>query len=137
MAGRYPLIRTIYLYLFALLGLVLLTIGSVRFVNMGLKAFVFTQAEQEEKYRYDMPTPYPLERLEKVATDEKLTDAEREQIKQWLKEQKEAKEERAKIDYRLVRRHQDASMNIALILVGFPLYLYHWRTIKKEMNDNA
>ena len=38
---HYPLIRTIYLYLFALLGLALLTIGGVRFVDMGLKAFVF------------------------------------------------------------------------------------------------
>ena len=44
---HYPLIRTIYLYLFALLGLVLLTIGSIRFVDMALRAFVFTKADQE------------------------------------------------------------------------------------------
>ena len=46
---HYPLIRTIYLYLFALVGLALLISGSVRFVNMGLKAFVFTKAEQDMK----------------------------------------------------------------------------------------
>ena len=48
--GKHSLIRTIYLYLFACLGLVLLTIGGVRFLDMGLKAFVFTKAEQEQRY---------------------------------------------------------------------------------------
>jgi len=43
------IIRTIYLYIFALLGLVLVIIGGVRFVDMGLKAFVFTKAEEEDK----------------------------------------------------------------------------------------
>lgn len=56
------LIRTIYLYLFALVGLALLTTGTVRFVDMGL----------------------------------------------------------------------DASINLAMILVGLPLYLYHWQIIGRE-----
>ena len=42
---HHSLVRTIYLYLFALVGLALLTIGAVRFVAMGLKAFVFTKAD--------------------------------------------------------------------------------------------
>lgn len=64
---HYPLIRTIYLYLFALLGLVLLTIGGVRFVDMGLKAFVFTKAEEEVRLIYDQvpPIPYSVPEIER------------------------------------------------------------------------
>ncbi len=97
---KHSLIRTIYLYLFACLGLVLLTIGGVRFLDMGLKAFVFTKAEQEQ--RYDVSPP---------SSDE------------------------PEVSYVTVRRHRDASLNLSLILIGLPLYLYHWRTIKKETKN--
>jgi len=135
--SRYPLIRTIYLYLFALLGLVLITIGTVRFVNMGLKIFVFTQAEEDQYIRYpEPPMPYAAAPFEKAKGDQSLSEEERAQIKTYLEEYKKWKEQRDKIDYRLVQRHRDASMNIALILVGLPLYLYHWRIIQKETKDN-
>ena len=97
---KHSLIRTIYLYLFACLGLVLLTIGGVRFLDMGLKAFVFTKAEQEQRYETKSP----------------LSDE-------------------PEVSYVTVRRHKDASLNLALILIGLPLYVYHWRTIKKETKN--
>lgn len=135
--SRYPLIRTIYLYLFALLGLVLITIGTVRFVNMGLKIFVFTQAEQDQYKRYpEMPMPYPVDRYEKAKSDDALSEEERAALRQYLEDYKKWKEESDKIDYRLIQRHQEASMNIALILVGLPLYLYHWRIIQRETKDH-
>ena len=94
---KHSLIRTIYLYLFACLGLVLLTIGGVRFLDMGLKAFVFTKAEQEQRYDVKSPSSAGPE-----------------------------------VSYVTVKRHRDASLNLSLILIGLPLYLYHWRTIKKD-----
>lgn len=98
--GKHSLIRTIYLYLFACLGLVLLTIGGVRFLDMGLKAFVFTKAEQEQ--RYDVKPSLSVE---------------------------------PEVSYVTVKRHRDASLNLSLILIGLPLYLYHWRIIKKETKN--
>ncbi|GAG22415.1 unnamed protein product, partial [marine sediment metagenome] len=56
---HHPLVRTIYLYLFALVGLALLTIGAVRFVDMGLKAFVFTKAEELQRLYEAMPPLMP------------------------------------------------------------------------------
>ncbi len=97
---KHSLIRTIYLYLFACLGLVLLTIGGVRFLDMGLKAFVFTKAEQEQRYGTKPP----------------LSDE-------------------PEVSYVTAKRHEDASLNLSLILIGLPLYLYHWRTIKKETKE--
>ena len=137
---RSPLIRTIYLYVFALLGLVLVTIGSVRFVNMGLKAFVFTKADEDQKYMYapSMMPPYPMmDRGGKVAneTSTAMTAIELEEQRRWMADYKAWEEKRSKIDYADVRRQQDAAMNLALILIGLPLYLYHWRTIQKETKE--
>ena len=98
------LIRTIYLYTFACLGLVLLTVGSVGFLNMGLKAYVFTKAEDEEKmYRVSVP-------IKGSAEEQELPE----------------------VNYVVSKRHKDAAMNLSLILIGLPLYLYHWTLIKKE-----
>ena len=134
-------IRKIYLYLFALLGLVLLTIGAVRFINMGLKAWVFTEAEKEQVLDYERPkdVPYYLEsetEAIKTSTDEeitlKLTEKQSVQLKKLLENNEKWEKRQAEFDYVKSNRHQDASINLALILVGLPLYLVHWIIIKKE-----
>ena len=135
---KHPLIRTIYLYLFACLGLVLLTIGSVCFLDMGLKAFVFTKAEQEQRYEINPPLlVYPVEKIKELENKEGLTEEEKIAIKQWLIEYKNWQERKPEVSYVAARRHRDASLNLSLILIGLPLYLYHWRTIKKEMRNKG
>jgi len=138
--SKNSLIRKIYLYLFAIIGLTLLVIGSVRFIDMGLKMFVFTKAEQDEQIRQQYK-PYinqPLSRveLEKIQNSEELSEKEIEAVQQWYKNYQNWQEEQGKIDYLASRRQEDASLNLALILVGLPLYLYHRRTIKRETDNN-
>ena len=134
---HYPLIRTIYLYLFALLGLVLLTIGGVRFVDMGLKAFIFTKAEEEQRLIYQQTpyTPYPVQQIEELQDEEGLSEEEKATIKQWLADYKDWREKNSKTDYIITKRHRDASLNLALILIGLPLYFYHWQIIRKETKN--
>ena len=135
---HYPLIRTIYLYLFTLLGLVLLVIGGVRFVDMGLKVFIFTKAEEEQKILYRHPSymPYPVQQIEKLQEEEEgLSEEEKATIKEWLADYKVWKEEESQINPVTSRRHRDASLNLSLILIGLPLYLYHWRIIAKETKN--
>lgn len=137
-----PLIRAIYLYLFALLGLVLLTIGGVRFVDMGLKAFIFTKADEEERLIYNQAPPVPcsineIEKLQQKTEEEKkicLSKEEKSTFEQLLVDYKNWKG-RSKIDYVASRRHRDASLNLAMILIGLPLYFYHWRIIRQETKD--
>ena len=134
---KHSLVRTIYLYLFAMIGLVLITIGSVNFVNMGLKAFIFTKAEEQEKMSYERPpeVPYLVGNIEDVKEREEISAEEKVLIDQWLEDYKSWKERDEKISYVTVRRHQDASRNLALILIGLPLYLYHWGIIKRETKE--
>jgi hypothetical protein len=131
---HYPLIRTIYLYLFALVGLALLISGSVRFVDMGLKAFVFTKAEQDMKVDYMRPMspPMTVEKIEQAGEGAELSESERIQIKNWLEDYDRWEQERGEVDYLTSRRHKDAATNTSLILIGLPLYLYHWIIIKRE-----
>jgi len=135
---KHSLVRTIYLYLFAMIGLVLMTIGSVNFVNMGLKAFIFTKAEEQEKINYERPpsVPYPISNnIEDIKEKEELSAEEKALIGQWLEDYKAWQERDQEISYVTVRRHRDASTNLALILIGLPLYLYHWGIIKRETKE--
>lgn len=132
---RRPWIRTVYLYLLAMLGLVLLTIGGIRLLDMGLKAFVFTQAEQEERTMYmQPPMPVGLERVERIGRGEEgeLTAEERALVRQWVEDYRSWKERTERVDVVVARRQRTASSSLAMILVGLPLYLYHWGVIRKE-----
>jgi len=131
---QHSLVRTIYLYLFTLIGLMLLTIGGVRFVDMGLKTFIFTKAEEEQSLLYRQPPLlYSIEKVEEFQDKESLSEEEKTAIKQWLADYKDWQERSLKINYIDSRRQRDASSNLAMILVGLPLYLYHWGIIKREV----
>lgn len=99
-------IRLIYLYLFAFVGLFTIVIGSVRMVDLGLKVFVFKDAD---KYEYASPQ----------LVDEKMKFDE-------VKAKEQANRDQTR------NRQREFSGSIAMIAVGLPLYLYHWRTIQKE-----
>ncbi len=139
---KQSLVRTIYLYIFALLGLVLLIIGGVNFLNMGLKAFIFTQAEEEQRILYkQLPFPSSIPTVERIGEEIDageevcLSEEEKISIQSWLADFNNWKESSLKIDPITARRHRDASLNLSLILIGLPLYLYHWRIIKKETKN--
>ena len=134
---HYPLIRTIYLYLFALVGLALLISGTVRFIDMGLKAFVFTKADQSIRINYEKPLspPMPVGKLENISKGSEMSQSDQELIRDWLTSYKEWQAKQEKIDYLASQRQRQASTNASLILVGLPLYLYHWSVIRRETKD--
>lgn len=127
------LIRTIYLYAFALLGLVLLVISGIRFLDMGLKAFIFTKADQEQRIAYKQPPiPYRMEKLEALSEGASLSITDKADLQQLIADYQAWKETSADIDPITSRRQQTASSSLAMILIGLPLYSYHWSVIKKE-----
>ena len=123
-------IRTIYLYIFSVLGLVLLVIGTVGFVNMLLKSTVFKQADADYYYMQP-PMPYQLEKLQSIESSEDFTDEEKAQLKLWLADYRTWEDQNSRVDFKKSQNHRTAAQSLALILVGLPLYLYHWRLIKK------
>lgn len=134
------LIRTIYLYLFSVLGLVLLIIGSVRFIDMALKAFVFTKADQEERLFFHQP-PFPTDKMRTIVEENQetkeveLTEEELNTLTRLVQEYDSWLKRREGIDPVTARRHRDASTNLSLMIVGLPLYLYHWSVIRREVRS--
>jgi hypothetical protein len=119
----WPKLRIVYIYLFSLIGLVLMIIGSVQLVNLGLKTYIFTKADQEQFY-YE-PRPVTIGK-DGQPIEEKLSPAEEEKQKREAEErQKEATSS---------RRQREAANAIAYLIIGFPVYFYHWRLAQKEKN---
>ena len=119
---RKELIRSIYLYLFSFVGLVLVVIGLVRLVDLGLKAFLFTKADQVVSYPSYPIKSVSTDGVESKPTAEELAEYERKQA-----EFQRAQEENVKA--------RTASSALAMIIVGAPLFLYHWRIIQWDKRN--
>lgn len=118
--NKHPLIRKIYLYIFTLVGLALITIGCVRLVGLGLKTYIFTKA--------DIYIEYPIARPIKIAPvegdkTEELQQPTKEEVEEYQNKQQTA------------NRQRDAAESLAMLIVGLPLYFYHWSVIKKDKKE--
>lgn len=99
-------LRLLYLYLFSFVGLLIVVIGSIQMVNLGLKTFVFKDIDTYEVY-----PDYPVK--DNIIEDPRIV-AERQ------------KREMTR------QRQRELVSSVSMIVVGFPLYLYHWKTIGRE-----
>ncbi len=113
MTNKKELIRIIYLYLFSLIGLVLIIIGSVRIVNLALKTYVFTKADNFYTYPRFKPIPKP-------DNSQDYQEPDPEKVAEYEKNQQAA------------RRQREAANSLAFIVIGLPVYLYHWRLVVKD-----
>lgn len=99
-------IRVLYLYLFSAIGLVVVIFSSVRLVNLALKVFIFKEADI-----FEYVAPLAPDGKAQVSKDEEEAIRKRETQRQ---------------------RQREASEALAGIMVGLPIYLYHWQLIKRE-----
>ena len=107
-------IRSLYLYLFSFIGLLIAVIGTVQIVDLLLTVYVFDEADRYEYYRGS-----PLQKVEEGPDAEDFAEHEAEL--------------QAQNDREVVRQRQrQLSGAISMIVVGIPLYLYHWRIISRE-----
>lgn len=126
----FRIIRNVYLYLVAMIGLVTLIFGSIGIIDNVLKNYVF---QVDEFYYYTEPVavkggictqsyPDPADTTGKTMiapTKEEIADCEKR-----YEEQRE-----------LSRKNQmgrDFSISIAQIVIGLPLWLFHWGIIQRE-----
>jgi len=106
-------IRKLYLYLFSLIGLLIVVFGAIQMVDLALNVFVFPDADLYG----DFPR-FPGEFQEELnAADQAAYEAELAEFNQ--KEQSRS-------------RQRQLSGALSSLIVGVPLYLYHWRIITRE-----
>lgn len=123
-------IGKVYLYLFSMLGLILIIIGSTGLINLGLKAWVF---DTTDPWMNQPPMPPITNKIDTLSTSNELTEQEKELIKQWLQDYEDWNKN-SSTRYEKVRNNESAAKNISLLLVGLPLFLFHWRLIRKKYN---
>ena len=115
-------LKLIYLYIFSTVGLVLIIIGSVSFLNLGLKTYIFKKADAPVIYRGP------------VAPARIVTDGSgKEKVVEQLPTEEELKrQEEQDREYRTSQRQRDAAQALAFIIVGLPVFLYHWQIVRKK-----
>ena len=100
-------LRLLYLYLFSFVGLLITVIGVIQIVDLTLKTYVF----KVNDYAIYYPEPISPDGKSLIFPDEQLKRQKTDQTNQ---------------------TNRQLSNSLAMIAIGVPLYLYHWKTIKKE-----
>jgi len=108
-------IRKIYLYLVSLVALIILVVAAINLINLGLKTWVFTKADQD--FMPPKMVCFPSEGdFEPDCTEQEYSEEE-------LRQQREQ---------RSARRQREASRSIAMLLVAAPVFFFHFRLAQKE-----
>jgi hypothetical protein len=97
------------MYAVSFIGLFIVILSFISLVNLGLKLAFFKDSDF-----------YPVSPYEKMLDDgSTVIVTEEEQLKE-------------QVENVTRQRQRDLSQAIAQILVGLPVYLYHWSIIKKD-----
>jgi hypothetical protein len=106
------IIRTIYLYLFALVGLFILTFSAVTFVGGVMSRYVLP----EEYIDYETPAPVGVSPDGKPILSQLTPDQKKAQF---------ATQQNNNLKNKI-------SQSVAGVLIGFPLWWFHWGWIQKD-----
>ena len=132
------LIRTIYLYLAALISLIFVAVGAGTIVNTTLKAYVFPEAEKGGFNACNQQPPiYSVETqsVEKLKNSDAATPDQKTQIEALLNDYKTWQENNAgDICYKR-QRETNYVDSFTMLLVALPICLIHWRIIKKDKEE--
>ncbi|MCC7574526.1 hypothetical protein KO361_02950 [Candidatus Woesearchaeota archaeon] len=121
-------IGRVYLYLFSMLGLVLVVIGTTGLINLGLKIWIF---DVTDPWSAQPPAPYWSNRIDVLTSCDDLSEQDKVLMNQWLKEY-ESWEANSSARYKSYQNNESAARNLALLLVGIPLFLFHWGLVRKS-----
>lgn len=104
--------RTVYLYLVSFVTLMMVIIGGVQGIH-AVGRFIYPPPDYGSSYIYEMKM--------------KDTNLSPEMVQQQIAEEKVRQEQQRKYD-----QFQQVLSSVALIGVGLPVYLYHWRKIREK-----
>ncbi len=139
--AKKSIIRLIYLYLVALIGLVVFLIGGVGMVNTGLKVVLGVDGEYYYTSVKDVcrgqfgeryvggPKSVPTPVVGGVAIVP--VDANSAEFKQCLVDEEERQKKQQSND-----RRRNIAEALAMMILGAPIWLYHWHVIQRDNSEN-
>lgn len=106
----------------SLISLIILVVAGIMLINLALKAWVFTKAD--DAYYY----PAKL-----ACTETKNPDGSMAYRDPGCDDPNyEESERKAEMDRRAAQRQNNAAQAVAMILVASPVFYYHWKLARKE-----
>ena len=132
-------IKQIYFYAVSLIGLMMIVIPTADLIQLGLKTWVFKNADINQRsypmapYAFEKyPAPTPVDEA-KIAKDKcNLTDTQKAGLDQWIKDYQTWTEDQKKIDYVRADRERKTVTDLGFLAVGIPLFVLHFRIIRKK-----
>lgn len=131
--SKASVIKSIYFYLVSFVALMMVVFSTADMINMVLKTYIFTKANQPYYYK-------PLEcqigtASSEVAIDD--TSAPKTTIKYTPEECTRLEEENMKQqrESMIADNQRNAVRDISMIVVGIPLFIFHWGFIRKRKDE--
>lgn len=118
--SRFTVVKMLYLYLVSFAALMMLVISSANIVSNVLKIVVFTKADNYY-YSYagpgcDSSSVVPGQKAPTVEECDKLAESNR----------------KREDESRSARRQDSLVWSISMLVVALPLFLAHWKILKKQ-----
>ncbi|MEI6587733.1 MAG: hypothetical protein WCO05_02160 [Candidatus Moraniibacteriota bacterium] len=127
------IIRTVYLYIAALVSLIFVAVGTGTLLNTALKTYVFPKA-QKGGYGHCNQQP-PVYGLDGTKDANVTTEQQKQQIANMLADYENWKKDNSGEECYSAERQSSVVDAITMILVALPICLLHWRIIKKEKEE--
>ena len=122
--SKSSLIKTIYFYLVSLISLMMVVFSTADLVNLALKIWVFPKADKQEYIEPSCALQIPA-KMPGISEEE------------YQRQIKNCEANRMNEDERRSIQHQrDAVRDLSFLVVGAPLFLYHWRIIRREGKED-
>ncbi|MFA7319452.1 MAG: hypothetical protein WC022_02540 [Parcubacteria group bacterium] len=130
MTTKTKLIRSVYLYLAALISLIFVAVGTGRLLDTALKFYVFPKAEKGG-YNQCNQAP-PVYNLDKNAYVNVATADQKIQLENLLRDYDEWKKNNTGEECYSAQRQSETVDAIVMFVIALPILLVHWRIIKKD-----
>ncbi|MFA6973708.1 MAG: hypothetical protein WC238_03160 [Parcubacteria group bacterium] len=133
MSPKVKMIRTIYLYLAAIVSLIFVAVGTGNLINTAMKFYLFPKAEKGGFSRCNQQPPiYSLDKnaLAGVATpDQKI------QLENLLRDYEQWQQNSTGKECYSQERQSNVADALTMMLVAIPILAIHWVVIKKEKEE--
>ncbi len=120
--AKSSVIKTVYFYLVSLISLFMIVFATVDIVNIGLTTWVFTKADSLNYYTPPCSVSVPPA----PGADPSVIAVERKNCEENIKQQEEQ---------RVAQKQRDAVRDLSFVVIGVPLFVYHWSTIRRESKE--
>lgn len=124
--NRVAIIKNIYFYLVSFVALMMVVFSLADLINTALRTWIFTKADYYD-YSYTVPACDPLASKTMDTSTPKLSAEECAAL--------QAQNEKRQQDSQESQRQRDMVRDISMIVVGLPVFVFHWLAIRKREQE--